>query len=221
MKKENLQRVMALNSNVSSGIGGFTASITLLILVGNTNLLMVLGYLSILGALATTIAGKTNIVDKLTKNDDIDRIIKLVFGCEVLYYSLMTVAGFITCATHRPSIYIYTFVANVLLYNILSAPKSTYKFLRKDLAFDTIEEYAKWNTKVTTNDSMWMLIGAGINVLLLNVVAKKLNMSKEQMAYVILFISQFTCIFDIAVSVVEHKAVSKIRNMKEAVLNEI
>lgn len=91
MKKENLQRVMALNSNVSSGIGGFTASITLLILVGNTNLLMVLGYLSILGALATTIAGKTNIVDKLTKNNDIDRIIKLVFGCEVLYYSLMTV----------------------------------------------------------------------------------------------------------------------------------
>lgn len=211
MRKESIQKILATNGYISSFIGGFTASVTLLIIAGRQDLYMILGYLGIIGAAATMVAGKTNLVKYITRNNNIDRIIDVIVIYDVFCYLAMTVSGIYTCVYHKPEYFIYTFVGYGIIACFIAAPRSTYKMLRKDLAFGSIEEFAEWNDKVTTNESMWMLIGASINIILLNVVYKKLNMTKEQMAYVILIISQVIYLLDISISVVEYKIMKSIR----------
>ena len=115
MTKEKMQKLMAVNDLVTSFTDGFTASIMLLLLSNRSELIQLFGYSGIIGSLAVVIVGKSGLIDKITKNNNLDRIINLVLFKEVSIYNLMTITGIYSFITKDISAYIYMFI--IYIYN--------------------------------------------------------------------------------------------------------
>ena len=215
--KEKLQKLMKWDDLISSFITGYTASIMLLTLASRQELLMMLGYIGILGSFVTVVAGKTKVIDKITKNNDIDRIIDVTFANDIFMYGLITICGIVSVMMHDMSIYIYGYLIYIITLYILQGAKSTYRQLRKDIAFDSIEAFADWTQALTTNSNLMTLVGASVNIILLNVVAKHMHIAREEMAFYMFAVSIIFYIIDVTISVIEYKYV--IRHRRSLVNN--
>ena len=217
MTKEKMQKLMALNDLVSSFTNGFTASITLLLLSNKSELIQLFGYSGIIGSVAVVIVGKSGLIDKITKHNDIDRIINLVSFKEVSTYNLMTITGIYSFITKDISAYIYMFIIYIIIATVLSGCNQTYKQIRREVAFGSTEEFAAWTQGLATNSNLVLIIGAAVNLLLLNVIAPKLGIDKVEMARYMFGCSMFMYFIDTYISILENKHVRNARRNKEIV----
>lgn len=217
MTKEKMQKLMAVNDLVTSFTDGFTASILLILLSNRSELIQLFGYSGIIGSVAVVIVGKSGLIDKITKNNNLDRIINLILFKEVSIYNLMTVTGIYSFITKDISVYIYVFMIYVVIATVLSGCNQTYKQIRKEVAFGSTEEFAAWTQGLATNSNLVLIIGATVNLLLLNVIAPKIGIDKVEMARYMFGCSLFMYFVDTYISILENKHVRQSRKNKEIV----
>lgn len=217
MTKEKMQKLMAVNDLVTSFTDGFTASIMLLLLSNRSELIQLFGYSGIIGSLAVVIVGKSGLIDKITKNNSLDRIINLVLFKEVSIYNLMTITGIYSFITKDISAYIYMFIIYIMIATVLSGCNQTYKQIRREVAFGSTEEFAAWTQGLATNSNLVLIIGAAVNLLLLNIIAPYLGIDKVEMARYMFGCSLFMYFIDTYISILENKHVRQSRKNKEIV----
>ena len=217
MTKEKMQKLMAVNDLVTSFTQGFTASIMLLLLSNRSELIQLFGYSGIIGSVAVVIVGKSGLIDKITKNNSLDRIINLVLFKEVTTYNLLTITGIYSFITKDISAYIYMFVIYIIIATVLSGCNQTYKQIRREVAFGSTEEFAAWTQGLATNSNLVLIIGAAVNLLLLNIIAPKIGIDKVEMARYMFGCSLFMYFIDMCISVLENKHVRQSRKNKEIV----
>ncbi len=217
MTKEKMQKLMAVNDLVTSFTDGFTASIMLLLLSNRSELIQLFGYSGIIGSVAVVIVGKSGLIDKITKNNSLDRIINLMLFKEVSIYNLMTITGIYSFITKDISAYIYMFIIYIIIATVLSGCNQTYKQIRREVAFGSTEEFAAWTQGLATNSNLVLIIGAAVNLLLLNVIAPKIGIDKVEMARYMFGCSLFMYFIDTYISILENKHVRNARKNKEIV----
>jgi hypothetical protein len=211
MTKEKMQKLMATNDLVSSFTDGFTASIMLLLLSNRSNLIQLFGYSGIVGSIAVVIVGKSGLINKITKKNNLDRIINLVLFKEVTIYNAMSITGIYSFITKDISTYIYMFMVYVVIATVLSGCNQTYKQIRREVAFGSTEEFAAWTQGLATNSNLVLIIGAAVNLLLLNVIAPKIGIDKVEMARYMFGCSIFMYFIDTYISILENKHVREAR----------
>lgn len=209
--KEKLRTLMRMDEICSSFIEGFTASTMLLLIANKQNLLMLFGYSGIFGCLVAYIFGKTQFIEKITRGHNIDRIIDVAFFYDIAMYAVLTVAGIISALTQYMEYYVITVLLYIAISYILQAPRATYKQLRRDLAFDSIEDYSRWTQSLMNSINLSTMIGASVNLLMLNVIPTYTTLTKVDISYIIFILSIVLYCVDITISILEYKHITNQR----------